>query len=91
MRFTETTVPGIYHVLSKEPTGAMRPLDEQTFAVNLDARGSDLTPIAKAELPPSGTGGGDPAKEQPVRVELWHAVAAALLLLLLIESILAQR
>ena len=91
VRFTETTVPGIYHVLSKEPTGAMRPLDEQTFAVNLDARGSDLTPIAKAELPPSGTGGGDPAKEQPVRVELWHAVAAALLLLLLIESILAQR
>ena len=68
-----------------------RERDELDFAVNLDPRGSDLTRIDDAALPKSGSGAVTTGSANRHRVELWHAVAAGLLLLLLLESILIQR
>jgi hypothetical protein len=42
-------------------------------------------------LPASGTGGGTDKASTKQRIELWHAVAAVILLLLLAEGVLLQR
>jgi hypothetical protein len=91
VRFTSTDAPGIYRVHGTDRTGATRDRDELAFAVNLDPRGSDLSPAPPAALPASGTGAGTTSRPSSRRVELWHAIAAALLGLLLIESLLIQR
>jgi len=91
VRFLGTDRPGLYRVTGTDVTGATRDLDELTFAVNVDTRGSDLTPADPAKLPPSGTGRGPADTPGQRRVELWHAVAAGLLLLLLLESLLTLR
>ncbi len=91
VRFGKTERPGVYRVVGTDRAGATRDRDELAFAVNVDPRGSDLTPVASSALPASGTGAGaDPASQQR-RVELWHGLAAALLLLLLLEGVLVQR
>ena len=91
IRFEATHHPGLYRVLAATDAGTPRPVDELAFAVNVDPRGSDLRVAPPELIPTSGTGSvlGPPTTER--RVELWHAVAAALLLLLLIESLLTQR
>jgi hypothetical protein len=91
VRFTATRRPGFYRVVAVDGEGGEAPRDEASFAVNLDPRGSDLRP-ASADALPNG-GGGGPAGEHSHerRLELWHAVAAALLVLLLAESILLAR
>ncbi|MCA9676445.1 MAG: hypothetical protein KC464_15540, partial [Myxococcales bacterium] len=91
VRFLGTEHPGIYRVIGTDAAGGARERDELAFAVNLDPRGSDLTPADPTRLPPSGTGEGAGAEPGRRRVELWHAVAAGLLLLLLIESLLVVR
>jgi hypothetical protein len=91
VRFTGTDAPGIYRVIGTDRTGATRDRDELAFAVNLDPRGSDLSPAPPEALPPSGTGEGGASRPSSRRVELWHAIAAALLILLLAESLLIQR
>ena len=91
VRFGRTDHPGIYRVIGTDQTGATHDRDELAFAINLDPRGSDLTPVAAASLPTSGTGGASAPVDNTRRVELWHALAAALLLLLLGEAILVQR
>jgi Aerotolerance regulator N-terminal/von Willebrand factor type A domain len=91
VRFTGTDDAGIYRVIGTDKTGATRDRDELAFAVNLDARGSDLTILSATKLPASGHGGGSEPVSTEHRVELWHAVAAGLLLLLLLESVLLQR
>ena len=91
VQFARTERPGIYAVVGTD-AGGPRARDELAFAVNIDPRGSDLTPIADRDLPASGTGGGPAAAAATTyRLELWHAVAAVLLLLLLIEAIITQR
>jgi hypothetical protein len=91
VRFGKTDRPGVYTVVGTERTGASRGRDELAFAVNLDPRGSDLTAAAATELPASGTSTNAPAAPTPYRLELWHALAAAILILLLAEALLSQR
>ncbi|MEJ7598734.1 MAG: BatA domain-containing protein [Kofleriaceae bacterium] len=91
VRFTRTDRPGIYRVIGTDQTSSARERGELAFVVNLDPRGSDLTPAPATALPPSGTGGGDTPIDSSRRVELWHALGAALLLLLLAEGLLVQR
>jgi len=91
VRFTATDAPGIYRVGGADQAGATRDRDELAFAVNLDPRGSDLTAVGPGALPASGIAAGVGTHTSRRRVELWHALAAALLVLLLIESILVQR
>jgi hypothetical protein len=91
VRYGRTEKPGIYRVSGTDQTGATHERDELAFAINLDPRGSDLTAAAAAALPASGTGGATAPASSTRRVELWHALAAILLLLLLAEGILVQR
>jgi Aerotolerance regulator N-terminal/von Willebrand factor type A domain len=91
VRFGDTDAAGIYRVIGTDKTGATHDRDELAFAVDLDPRGSDMTLLPATKLPPSGHGGGDEPAQSEHRVELWHAVAAGLLLLLLLESVLLQR
>jgi len=91
VRFGRTDVPGIYRVFATDQTGAALERDELGFVVNLDPRGSDLTPAAASDLPSSGTGQDGTPADDSRRVELWHALAALLLVLLLAESLLVQR
>ncbi len=91
IRFGRTDRPGIYRVLGTDASGASHPRDELAFVANLDPRGSDLAEALPTALPTSGTGSGSTPADTERRVELWHALAAALLLLLLVEGILVQR
>jgi hypothetical protein len=91
VRFSRTEQPGVYRVLGTDPSGTTRARDELTFVINLDPRGSDLTRAGAAALPSSGTGGGSEPADEERRVELWHGLAAAVLLLLLLEGLLVQR
>lgn len=91
VRFTRTERPGVYRVIGTDQTGATRDRDELAFVVNLDPHGSDLTLAAPTMLPASGTGTTGAPDDHRRRVELWHALAAIVLLLLLAEGFLVQR
>jgi hypothetical protein len=91
VRFTRTERPGVYRVIGTDQTGATRDHDELAFVVNLDPHGSDLTPAPPSAYPPSGSGAPGAPPDTRRRVELWHALAAILLLLLVTEGILVQR
>ncbi|MFT3693058.1 MAG: BatA domain-containing protein [Kofleriaceae bacterium] len=91
VRYGKTDRPGIYRVIGTDQTGATHDRDELAFAINVDPRGSDLTAAPKTALPTSGTGGASAPVDNTRRVELWHALAAIVLLLLLAEGILVQR
>ncbi|HWM85747.1 MAG TPA: BatA domain-containing protein [Kofleriaceae bacterium] len=92
VRFAETDRPGFYQVTDVKAEGASSARGDSDFAVNLDPRGSDLRRADLSELtraPRQSSGAISDSHER--RVELWHAVAAALLLFLLIESFLVWR
>jgi hypothetical protein len=91
VRYGRTDRPGVYRVIGTDQTGSTHERDELAFVVNLDARGSDLTAAPPSALPPSGTGTGGAPADSERRIELWHALAAAVLLLLLAEGLLVQR
>jgi hypothetical protein len=91
VRFNKTDRPGFYRVVGTDQTGATHDRDELAFVVNLDPHGSDLTPAPPTMLPRSGAGTGPSPTDDSRRVELWHGLAAALLLLLLAEGLLVQR
>jgi hypothetical protein len=91
VRFSRTDRPGIYTVIGTDTTSATRTRDELGFVVNLDPRGSDLTPAPATALPASGTSNPANPTDDSRRVELWHALAAALLLLLIAEGLLVHR
>ena len=89
--FTGTDQIGLYRVRGAGSDGTFARQAAQDFAVNLDPRESDPARLAPEKRPDRisvKTGGAKPAKH---RVELWHALSAALILLLLVESILALR
>jgi uncharacterized membrane protein len=91
--FAETEEAGIYRVSVAGADGVMRPRPSASFAVTLDPAESDPTPLPPARVAALKTGGGASAGAHAPkrRVELWHALGAALLLLLLGEAILLRR
>ncbi len=91
VRYSRTDRPGVYHVVGTDLTSATLERDELGFVVNLDPRGSDLTVAPATSLPPSGSASSGEPGEQTRRIELWHALAAVLLLLLLAEGLLVSR
>ncbi|MBP6631135.1 MAG: BatA domain-containing protein [Kofleriaceae bacterium] len=91
VRFGATEQPGIYEVTTTVGQGTPTRRDELAFAINPDPRAADLSAIAAADLPVSGRGGGEGGRQPAQRVELWHGLAAALLVLLLLEALLVQR
>jgi hypothetical protein len=91
VRFARTDRPGPYRVVGTDRAGATRERDELDFVVNLDPRGSELAQAPPAMLPASGTGGGGAPEDESRRIELWHALAAMLLVVLVVEGLLVQR
>jgi hypothetical protein len=91
--YLDTEEPGFYRVLAAA-TAAGQPRERPgaEFVINVDPRESDLRHVtpAKAErrVLAAATSRAQPGVR---RVELWHAVAAALLLLLLGEALLVRR
>lgn len=92
VRFAETGDPGFYRVWTSGESGELNYRVEADFAVNVDPRGSDLRPVPPERLP---TAGPEQAEVRPAnhkrRVELWHAIAVGLLMLLLVESLVSLR
>jgi hypothetical protein len=90
--FSETDAPGVYRVTVAGRDGILRPRPQATFVVNLDPAESDLLRITPERLAQLQAGGGARAVKAPRRrVELWHALGAGLLLLLLGEAVLLRR
>ena len=89
--FHETDEPGSYRVRTAGPDGVLAPRAADGFVVNIDPRESDparLAPDRRPDRKPVPTTGKEPPKR---RVELWHGLAAVLILLVLAESLLTLR
>lgn len=92
--FTATDEPGVYHVAAAGEEGVLRPRPALQFVVNLDPRGSDTRRVAPERLPAGGSAATDAvaaARAPRRRVELWHGLAAALLVFLFGEALLVRR
>jgi hypothetical protein len=86
-----TDLVGLYRVRAAGPDGSYVAQAAQDFAVNLDPRESDPTRLAPDKRPDRiavSTPGAAPPKH---RIELWHALAGILILVLLAESALSVR
>lgn len=90
--FTGTDEPGIYRFAAGSSAFALPRRPVADFAVNVDDRESDLARVEPARLAgiarPHGGAAGKPSKR---RVELWHALGAALLGLMVAEGLLSWR
>jgi len=89
--FAGTDQLGLYRVRTAGADGTFTPEPAWDFAVNLDARESDptrLTPDQRPDRIAAARPGAEPPKH---RIEMWHGLAAVLLLLLLVESIFTLR
>ena len=92
LSFGDTDEPGLYKVAAAGASSAPKPRPQLSFAVNVDPSESDFARIAPArlaELAHARPGAGGPPNRR--RIELWHALGAALLGLLLVEGLLATR
>lgn len=87
-RLDHVDLPGIYRIQSVDTEGQVQQRPASAFAANIDPIVSDLSRVETKQMESQATIG-DPAKSSKShtrRVELWHAIAAALLLLLLVEA-----
>jgi hypothetical protein len=93
IRLNEVEAPGFYRLFATNKNGSVEARQEGDFAANVDRRGSDISHIDAARIA-SGAEPGEseaPRRMTERRVELWHAVAVALLLFMLLESVLLLR
>jgi hypothetical protein len=89
--FTETDEPGLYRVRASRTDGAVTDRSDESFVVNVDPAESDPARLADDKRPDrarAAAGGGAAPKR---RLELWHALSAAVLALVLAESLLTLR
>jgi hypothetical protein len=89
--YRDTDALGTYHVRAVTGDGTVVPRPELDFVVNLDTRESDparLDPSQRPDRIAASTPGGQRPKH---RIELWHALAAVMVVLLLCESLLSLR
>ncbi|HEY7957831.1 MAG TPA: BatA domain-containing protein [Polyangia bacterium] len=95
LAFTHTDEPGIYRVaVATADHDTARPRPQASFVVNVDPAECDTTRISQARLAAISAGAGaetKTAKAPRRKVELWHALGAALLLLLFGEALLLRR
>jgi hypothetical protein len=87
---TDTSAPGVYHVAARRGEGQLRSRPGADFVVNVDGKAGDLRhaqPLSDAtEIRDANH------KKSPTHdVELWHALAAGLLGLLVLEGVLGRR
>jgi hypothetical protein len=88
LTFAETDEPGFYRVRAARGDGTISERPDAAFVVNLDPRESDPARLPDARRPdragPAATAGAAPRR----RLELWHALGAAVIALVLLESLL---
>ena len=91
LTFAETNEPGFYRVRAARGDGTISDRPDAAFVVNLDARESDPARLPDDKRPDraaaSATAGVAPRR----RLELWHALGAAAIALVLLESLLTLR
>ena len=89
--FEETDEPGLYRVRAARADGTVEDRPDAAFAVTLDPSESDPTRLAEDKRPDraSARGASGPAPRR--RLELWHALGAAAIGLVLLESLLTVR
>jgi hypothetical protein len=89
--FTDTDEPGLYRVRTAGADGAVTERPDAAFVVTLDPRESDPARLPDAKRP-DRTAARDGAGAVPRRrLELWHALGAAAIALVLAESLLTLR
>ncbi len=90
-RLDHISVPGIYRVESVDLEGRVQERPDASFAANLDPAISDLRPVPSDGLRSLAAGTMDESSKggRKRRVELWHAISAGLLFLLLVEALLS--
>lgn len=89
--FADTDEPGLYRVSAAGPDGALTPRPGDAFVVNVDTRESNPARLAADKRPDRvqlAASGGQPPRR---KVELWHALAGVMVLIVLFESILTIR
>jgi hypothetical protein len=89
--FTETDEPGAYHVRTAGADGLLTERPADGFVVNIDPKESNperLAPEKRPDRKAAAKPEGPPPKR---RVELWHALAGLLIVLVLFESLLTLR
>jgi hypothetical protein len=89
--FTETDEPGAYHVRAAGADGMLGDRAGDGFVVNIEPRESNPERLAADKRPdrkPAAAPAGPPPKR---RVELWHGLAALMIILVLFESLLTLR
>jgi hypothetical protein len=89
--FGETDEPGAYRVRTSRNDGSMVERPDESFVVNLDVRESNPARLAADKRPDRSTAGENGAASPKRRVELWHGLAAAVLIFVLLESALTLR
>ncbi len=89
--FTGVDRPGFYEIVADSGPDADTRRVVPGFVANLDPRGSDTTRLAPTELNAGAKATATTPQAARRRVELWHGLAAALLLFLLGEAVLTLR
>jgi hypothetical protein len=87
-RLDHIDIPGVYRIQSVDTDGQVQQRPASAFAANIDPSISDLRRVETRRLESQATID-DPANsaaQHTRRIELWHAIAAALILLLLVEA-----
>lgn len=90
--YTDTDQPGAYRVRAVGADGTVTSRPGDGFVVNVDPRESNPARLAPDRRPdqvkPTSAGAAPPPKH---KVELWHGIAAILILFVLAESLLTLR
>ena len=91
--FTETDEPGIYRVRAARADSSIAERADAAFVVTLDARESNPARLPDDKRPDRAKAtGADGAEAAPRRrLELWHALGAVVIGLVLFESLLTLR
>jgi hypothetical protein len=89
--FTETDEPGLYRVRASRTDGATVDRPDESFVANVDPAESDPARLAENRRPDraGAEAGGGPAPKR--RLELWHLLSAAVVVLVFAESLLTLR
>jgi hypothetical protein len=89
--YSETDRLGTYHVRAVGSDGRITARPEQDFVVNLDTRESNPARLDPSQRPDRIAVASPGVKPPKHRVELWHSLAAVMIVLLLCESVLTLR
>jgi hypothetical protein len=89
--FTETDEPGLYRVRAARADGTASERPDAAFVVTLDASESDPARLPDDKRPDGAAAGAAAGPAPRRRLELWHALGAAAIVLVLLESLLTVR